>query len=378
MSKKINFSAHVMNVFNEMETNYEEIKNLMYDLAMGNEIYDAESERVIPKNEAEEKLRTVCQKVFGVTADSSKRELKRAYRDHGREFFDIIEEVIDVVISNGFKENEFFQNFVDYRNLALGDAYEFYSEEEVILSIAKVGVSHHDYILQRLGKGETFTIPYARYGAAVGADINMYMIGREDWSALTNAIARAFSVKIQQEVYAQLLSAANSIPASIRSGFVGTGVLGSATKDAFDAIIANVETANESTVVILGTKTALKKLNALSDVNWRAESLKEDVSHSGRIGDYEGTTLMEIPQRFTSKTDLTPLIDNTKLWILPASQTDKFIKVVDVGETEIDEITEKGEEHGRWDDIMKYEVQRSYGISTILGRYFGQWTLSNG
>lgn len=378
MSKKINFSAHVMNVFNEMKTNYEEIKNLMYDLAMGNEIYDAESERVVPKNEAEEKLRTVCQKVFGVTADSSKRELKRAYRDHGREFFDIIEEVIDVVISNGFKENEFFENFVDYRNLALGDGYEFYSEEEVILSIAKVGVSHHDYILQRLGKGETFTIPYARYGAAVGADINMYMIGREDWSALTNAIARAFSVKIQQEVYAQLLSAANSIPASIRSGFVGTGVLGSATKDAFDAIIANVETANESTVVILGTKTALKKLNALSDVNWRAESLKEDVSHSGRIGDYEGTTLMEIPQRFTSKTDLTPLIDNTKLWILPASQTDKFIKVVDVGETEIDEITEKGEEHGRWDDIMKYEVQRSYGISTILGRYFGQWTLSNG
>ena len=378
MSKKINFSAHVMNVFNEMETNYEEIKNLMYDLAVGNEIYDAESERVIPKNEAEEKLRTVCQKVFGVTADSSKRELKRAYRDHGREFFDIIEEVIDVVISNGFKDNEFFENFVDYRNLALGDAYEFYSEEEVILSIAKVGVSHHDYILQRLGKGETFTIPYARYGAAVGADINMYMIGREDWSALTNAIARAFSVKIQQEVYAQLLSAANSIPASIRSGFVGTGVLGSATKDAFDAIISNVETANESTVVILGTKTALKKLNALSDVNWRAESLKEDVSHSGRIGDYEGTTLMEIPQRFTSKTDLTPLIDNTKLWILPASQTDKFIKVVDVGETEIDEITEKGEEHGRWDDIMKFEVQRSYGISTILGRYFGQWTLSNG
>ena len=50
--------------------------------------------------------------------------------------------------------------------------------------------------------------------------------------------------------------------------------------------------------------------------------------------------------------------------------------MVDVGETEIDEITEKGEEHGRWDDIMKYEVQRSYGISTILGRYFGQWTIS--
>ncbi len=374
--RKLNFSAHVMNVFSEMETNYDEVKNLMFDLAMGNEIYDEESGRVVPKQEAEAKLRSICQKVFGVNENSSKRELKRAYREHGREFFDIIEEVIDVVISNGFKDNEFFNNFVDYRNIALGDAYEFYMEKDVILSIAKVGVSHHDYILQRLGKGETLTIPYQRYGAAVGADINMYMIGREDWTKLTNAIAKAFVVQIQQEIYAELLSAANKIPAAVRSGFVGSGVLSATTKDAFDAILENVQTANESNIVILGTKTALKKLNALSDVNWRAQSLKEDVSHSGRMGDYEGTVLMEIPQRFTSETNLTPLIDNTKLWILPADQTDKFIKMVDVGETEIDEITEKGEEHGRWDDIMKYEVQRSYGIATQLGRYFGQWTLT--
>ena len=274
------------------------------------------------------------------------------------------------------KDNEFFNQFVDYRNIALGDAYEFRTEKEVILSIAKVGVSHHDYILQRLGKGETTTIPYQRYGAAVGADINLYMIGREDWSKLTQAIARAFVVQIQQEIYQQLLNAASTIPVAIRSGFVGTGTLGAGTKDSFDAIIENVKTANESSVVILGTKTALRKLNALSDVNWRAASLKEDVSHSGRMGDYEGTLLMEIPQRFTSMTDLTPLIDNTKLWILPADEADKFIKMVDVGEVEIDEITEKGEEHGRYDDIMKYEVQRSYGIATQLGRYFGQWTLS--
>lgn len=372
--RKLIFSANIMNVFSEMETNYDEVKNLMFDLAIGNEIFDGE--RVVSKAEAEGKLRMICQKIFGVNENSSKRELKRAYREHGREFFDIIEEVVDVVISNGFKDNEFFNNFVDYRNLALGDAYEFYSEDDVILAISEIGVSHHDFYLQRLGKGQATTIPYKRYGAAVGADINLYMIGREDWATLCNAIAKAFAIQIQQEIYGQLLTAANAIPASIRNGFVGTGALSATTKDDFDEIISNVQTANESEVVILGTKTALKKLNALSDVTWRAASLKEDVSHTGRMGDYEGTVLMELPQRFTSKTDLTPLVDNTKLWILPASQTDKFIKMVDVGETEIDEITEKGEEHGRIDDIMKYEVQRSYGIATMLGRYFGQWTLT--
>lgn len=372
--KKIVFSNNIMNVFSAMETNYDEVKNLMFDLAMGNEIFDGD--RVVPKAEAEAKLRTITQKIFGVTENSSQRDLKRARRDHTREYFDIIEEVVDVVIANGFRDNEFFNNFVDYRNIALGDAPEFYSEKDVILSIAKVGVSHHDYILQRLGKGQATTIPYQRYGAAIGIDLNMYLIGRERFDELVNAIAKAFTVQIQQEIYAQLLSAASAIPAAVSAGFVGSGTLSAATKDNFDAIISNVQTANESPVVILGTKTALKKLNALSDVNWRAQSLKEDVSHSGRMGDYEGTVLMEIPQRFTSADDLTPLVNNTKLWILPADQTDKFIKMIDVGETEIDETTEKGVEHGRWDDIGRYEVQRSYGIATMLGRYFGQWTLS--
>lgn len=374
---KMNFSNHVMNVFNEMNTDYSAIKNLMYDLAMGNEIYDQETDRVIPKSEAENTLRSFCQKVFEITPDASKRDLKRAYRKHGREFFDVIEEVLDQVITAGFKDNEFFNSFVDYRNIALGDAYEFYTEKETILSIAKVGVSHHDYMLQRLGKGEQFTIPYARFGAAIGIDLNMFLIGREDWSKLVNAIARAFTVKIQEEFYTQMVNAASSIPAAIRSGFVGTGLFtATGVKDSFDAVIENVQIANESGVVILGTKTALKKLNALSDVNWRAQSLKEDVSHSGIMGDYEGTPLMEIPNRFVSDNSLTKKIDSTKLWILPADQADKFIKMVDVGETEIDEITEKGEANGRIDDIGKYEVQRSFGISVILGRYFGMWTIA--
>ena len=376
--RKINFSNHVMNVFNESNADYESIKNLMYDLAVGNEIYDAESNRVISKSEAEDNLRTFVQKVFEVNQDSSKRDLKRAIRSHGREFFDIIEEVLDQVIVAGFRDNEFFNRFVEYRNIALGDAYEFYTEKETILNIAKVGMSHHDFMLQRLGKGETFTIPTERFGAAVGMDLNMYLIGREDWSKLVNAISRAFTVKIQDEFYAQMLNVANAIPAAIRSGFVGTGLFTTAgVKDQFDAVIENVATANESAVVILGTKSALRKLNALSDVNWRAQSLKEDVSHSGIMGDYEGTALMEIPNRFVSDGSLTKKIDTTKLWILPANDADKFIKFIDQGETEIDEITEKGEANGRIDDIGKYEVQRSFGIAVILGRYLGQWTIAS-
>ena len=37
------------------------------------------------------------------------------------------------------------------------------------------------------------------------------------------------------------------------------------------------------------------------------------------------------------------------------------------------EVNEKG---ARMDDTMKYEVQRSMGVGTQIGRYFGVWTLA--
>lgn len=55
--RKMNFSNHVINVFAEMETNYDEVKNLMYDLAVGNDIYD--EDRLVSKSEAEDKLRSI-------------------------------------------------------------------------------------------------------------------------------------------------------------------------------------------------------------------------------------------------------------------------------------------------------------------------------
>lgn len=57
--RKLTFSNHVTNVFNEMDTDYMSVKNLMFDLAMGNKIFDEDGIEV-SKHEAEEKLRSIC------------------------------------------------------------------------------------------------------------------------------------------------------------------------------------------------------------------------------------------------------------------------------------------------------------------------------
>ena len=61
------------------------------------------------------------------------------------------------------------------------------------------------------------------------------------------------------------------------------------------------------------------------------------------------------------------MIDTTKLFVLPVSM-DKFIKMVNVGDAEILEITEQG---ARMDDTMKFEYQQSFGVGTQVGKYFG-------
>ena len=375
---KLVFSTHAMNLFNKFETSYEEINNLMYDLAMGNEIYDEESGKVISRRDAEKKLHEFFCEFFGVDKKSTKRERKRAYEDHAKEFFRLIEEDVDAIVDTGLKESEWFQELVEEHNQALDDELQFWTEEDVILNVAKAGRTHHDHILQRLGAGQYVSIPMARYVVAVGGDIDRYILGDLDWSKLVSSIAIAYQHQIQDLIYEHVTGAAAQLP--VTEGFVGTGDLDSTTKTQFDTIIANVSIANNnSEVAIFGTKNALKKITNFYNgaVNWIAPSQKESVAHTGRLGDYEGTLLVEIPQRFARNQVGVHFYDDKKLYIFARGKDNKLVALGDSGETIIDEITERGEANANISDLMKYEVQRDFGVVTRIGQYFGQWTTTN-
>lgn len=367
---KMNFSAHVLNVFDEMKTSYEEVKNLMFDL------YKNELDDGISKREAEDKLREVSLKIFGLTKDSSHRERERAYRDHARQYFDVIEEVTDWTVSTGLKENEWFNALVNYKNLKDGDANLFVNEhEEVILSVARMGKRHHDTMLQRLPENTTYSVETDVYGAAVGADIDRYLIGQEDWTKLVDAITKAFVVKIQELIFAEILEAPKKLPA--QSEFVQTGALNTTNRKKFNKILQNVSVANDNAdVVIMGTMVALQELENLIDVKWVADSQKEDIAKMGRLGNYGRYTLVEIPQRF-ARNDVTKSMYKDDTLFVFATGDNKLVDMVDVGETLIEEITDRGTANSNIADIMKYEVQRELGVSTRIGRYFGSWTITD-
>lgn len=364
-------SNHVQMVFDSMNIQADEFKNLVFDLGLRREIYDAETNRIVSKAEANEKVLTFVHNVLGIDKHSTKKQRKRAMREHGRELFEVLEDVIDFKVETGFHENEFFNEFVEERNLARGDSQEFWTETDVILAISKVSGDHHDFILQTLGEGESYTVATSVYGAAVGTDIDLYLMGRRDWAALTDKIAEAFVIQLQNEMYAEVMNAGAKLP--VNSQFNKTMAIEKATKDTFDTLIEDVSMANgNAEVYIMGTRTALKKLSAFADIDWVSEDQKKEMATMGRLGSYEGTTLIEIPQRFETNNVTKKLVDSKKLLIM-AKTEDKFVKFVDVGDTEILETTEKG---SRMDDTMKYEVQREMGIYTQISRYFGVWNIA--
>ena len=137
-------------------------------------------------------------------------------------------------------------------------------------------------------------------------------------------------------------------------------------------MLEDVQAATGNEVVIMGTKTALSKLNALTDVDWISSNMKEERHMTGRIGIWEGTRLVEIPQSFAYNDTSKKLVDNTKLLIMPVGDN-KFVKMYNEGDTQIHQIVD-GDTN--MDKTFEYEVQRKMGIATIIGKKFGVWTIT--
>ena len=352
------------------EDAYKGYTKLTRDLVMGNALfdYDEDGNRFeITKKEANAKVRKVLLDIYGLNEETVKSEKRRnrARAQHDFECFEIIESDVDFKINEGFANDEWFDRFVEEHNLKLGDDEEFETKKDIMLLVAEISGDHHDLTMQYLGENEKFKVHTKKHGVRIGRDIDLILLGRVDYTELVDKISEAYIYDIKEICYTAVYSAAEKLPSNTQ--FNITGAL---DKGKFDQLIEDVQVANNSDVFIMGTKMALKKLNALSDINWRSASQKEDVAHSGRLGDYEGTEMLEIPQRFVKNDTTKKLFDNNMLLIFPTTD-DKFVKLLRRGEVEI---VEKGENKADLaDDYRSQEVQEEYGVVTVASQFFGRY-----
>lgn len=140
MKNLMTFNTTVQNAFDNENANLVCFSELLLDAARG-EVKEYSAK------DANKKIVEKFRAALGIEPTDRPQHVKRAIRANKDLVFTLIEETIEEMIISGWMENPFFMQFVETKNLALGDENDFYVEDDSILSVSKVSGNHHNIVL---------------------------------------------------------------------------------------------------------------------------------------------------------------------------------------------------------------------------------------
>lgn len=335
-----------------------DITKLMINTSYGKPTLDYSLE------DSNEAIRKYFAAELGIPEDcKDKRIIRKALRRNKVRFFEIIEETVDNWLTSGWRDNEFMDRFVEFKNLALGDQNLFYVPDESILTVSEFSGDHNDLIRQKLGAGSEYSVKIKNYGIKVYEEYVRFQIGAIDWAAFTNKMYQAIDKKVNDDIYGAFMGMDSVVPASFKK-------TGSLTKDNVLEVAEAVSIANgDEDVVICGTRTAISALMALTESGWVSEKMKDQRNTTGSTAMFEGIETMVIPNVFEQGTT-TVKYPAKKLFILPKSdaQPIKFVYEGDI------EYTDSTDRTTRTDQTVEAMIQFKAGIATVFGKYFGTYS----
>lgn len=338
---RTNFSADEMKVF-----------DLANDLARGDFSIHVDKEKV-SRADLEKYLRdTINNDILkGAT-------LYQAYRRNNIVLFEIIEEVVNMTISNDLIEIPFMDNFVEFKNRALGDKTAWYSEGKSYLSVASFAGNHWDTNREALDAGAEFTLPKEWVYIHIYDELERFLLNITSFERFTDVIYKSFNKYIKERIYMQFQNVMSVVP----SEFSANGNSDEAVGNLCDLVQA---AGGYSSLTIAGTKGALRKLADSVPDRYFADSQREAKASTGIIGEWEGNRLMVIPQ--VLKPDTFELaLDNDVIFILGGDV--KPIKLEWIGDTRTQEVRDGRVNN---DMTMELQVQTCFGISMLLPEAFG-------
>ena len=288
--------------------------------------------------------------------------LYQAYRRNNIVMFEIMEEIVNVTISEDVFNSPFVEAFVEIKNRALGDNTAFYSEGG-LLSVASFAGNHWDTNRQSIDLGEEFTLPKEWIYIHVYEELERFLLKISTLEKLTDKIYKSVNKFIQDRIYAQFQNVAQAVPTE----FTASGNSEEAVGKLCDLVQA---AGGYDSLTIAGTKGALRKLAGIIPDKMFASSQKEAKANTGSIGDWEGNKLMIIPQTLKSGTFELALNDSM-LFIMGGDV--KPIKLEFIGDTRSDMDTTGKKNNDMSVDI---QVQTLMGMGLLLPPYFGVFTFA--
>lgn len=356
MGKFYNFSENVREAFQNDETKYMNFNKLLVDAGRG--------QAKVSADEANTEIVKRFNAILGISEGATRQEIRKAVRRNQVLIYDLIEDTVQDLLITGWNDNPFFRDYVDVRNIALGDKNVFYMEDDSILTVSKISGNHHDIDRQRYGRGQTASISTNWYGLKIYAEFERVLTGAEDWTAFVAKVYQAFDRYVNEMLYQAFISAGNDIGTQWRK-------TGNVTEDTLRTLVEDVEMATGYEVAIMGTRSALANVTKLQNVEWASDDMKNERYHTGRLGYWEGIRLVEFPQGFKLNDTTKRLVDENMLFIMPLADN-KFVKLVNEGESQITQVTDAAT---NMDMTYTFEYMQKIGVGIVSNLKFGVYDI---
>lgn len=323
---------------------------------LGVDIYRDEVDTEFMKGSPSEQMEVLRKALVEANGGSEKLTYK-SMRGNVK-LFEIIEEILELNDVKGFKNNSFFEQFVDYRNIALGDQNSFHVEDNSLFTVNTVAEGVSGTLRQRIntGKNETVTTSLRRVNAY--EELNRLLSGRINIIQFVDRIKASFDNLRAETIYETFAGAVEKLPAVFKE-------TGSFAEDKMLDLIAHVEASTGGDAIIIGTKKALSKITTAEKSN---EAL-ERKSQMGFYGVFNGTPMLEIKQVHKLAKEHEFAISDEDVWIVTSN--DKPVKFV----TEGDALFEQGTALDNADETIDIMAAERWGVAVVLNQMYGNYKL---
>lgn len=304
--------------------------------------------------DADTKIRQKFFEIMG-TETPTKKDIRR----HEVAIFEIIEEVLTETYLKGVEEDAFFQRFADTRNLALGDAQEFFVEDDAVVVVSEHAGNHWTITRQKMEGGTPFTVKVKSYAAAIYGDFHLFVTGRLSFGKMVEKVGDGILAKINSEVAASFANATANLPTEYKK-------TGAYDEEKLMELVSRVEALAGSAIVV-GTRAALSKIG---NVEYFSNEMKNEKAATGKVGQYNGMTIVQLPAVYKANS-FDFAYDDKQILVLPAND-DKFIKLVFEGDDEVKQVADNKE---NIDMSFEYKFITKFGCSVVFSTLFAEYKL---
>ena len=272
--------------------------------------------------------------------------------------FSIIEVMIDKINEEGLKGDEFFTNFIEDRNLALGDKNTFHVDRDCLFAVADIAEGTQGVRRQRIESGSDVTVDTQLRAVKIYEEVNRVLSGRIDFNKFVDLVGQSFTRDDLDSAYA----AWTGMFTNLAAPYTQTGTF---DEEKLMDLVAHVEASTGDTAIIVGTQKALRKITTavISD------EARSDMYSLGHYGKFNGTEMVMMKQRHRAGT--TDFILNDNVIYVFAGDT-KPVKRITEGEVTM----LMGDPMTNADLSQEFLMMKRTGIAIVMDRDFGAYNLA--